>query len=37
MSRAVPLQFAAPVDLAKATSIAQPDPRNLIQSSSAAS
>jgi len=26
-----PLQFAAPVDLAKATSIAQPDPRNLIQ------
>jgi len=26
-----PLQFAAPVSLAKATSIAQPDPRNLIQ------
>lgn len=25
-----PLQFAAPVDLTKATSIAQPDPRNLI-------
>jgi len=25
-----PLQFAAPVDLAKATAISQPDPRNLI-------